>query len=310
MNAALASIVAQIESELQAPVAPGVRAMADAIVARHGDSVAAILFYGSCLRDQTTDGILDFYVLVDDYRGYHRTRRQAVFNRLLPPSVALWSLGEGGTKAKVAVIARDQFARRMRPTSLDTSLWARFCQPAVLVHARDRECADWTASTLARAVVTAAGWAARLGPATGTPADYWTALFQRSYGAELRAESGEHRAKALYAAAAERFDCLLPPALEAAGIAASCASDGRLHLPPGAPRGRRRWWLRRAAGKTLNLVRLVKAAFTFAGGADYILWKIERHTGRRVRLTAWQRRHPLLAAPLVLWRLRSGRTAR
>ena len=309
MSAALASIVSEIEVELQAPVPPEVRAMADAIVALHGDSVAAILFYGSCLRDRTTDGILDFYVLIDDYRRYHEKRGQAVFNRLLPPTVALWSLGEGAAKAKVAVIARDQFARRMRSASLDTSLWARFCQPAVLVHARDRECADWTASTLARAVVTAAGWAARLGPATGTAADYWTALFQQSYGAELRAESGEHRAKALYAAAADRFDRLLPPALEAAGIAASRTPDGRLRLPPGAVRGRRSWWLRRATGKTLNLARLVKAAFTFAGGVEYILWKIERHTGRQVRLTAWQRRHPLLAAPLVLWRLRSGRTA-
>ena len=42
---------------------------------------------------------------------------------------------------------------------------------------------------------------------------------------------------------------------------------------------------------------------TFDGGADYILWKIERHTGVRLPASPWQRRHPLLASPVFLWRL-------
>ena len=39
------------------------------------------------------------------------------------------------------------------------------------------------------------------------------------------------------------------------------------------------------------------------GGADYIVWKIERHSGEKIVLSPWQRRHPLLAAPLLLPRL-------
>jgi hypothetical protein len=46
---------------------------------------------------------------------------------------------------------------------------------------------------------------------------------------------------------------------------------------------------------------------TFAGGADYIAWKINRHAGAKIALTPWQRRHPLLAGISLLPRLlRSG----
>jgi hypothetical protein len=49
------------------------------------------------------------------------------------------------------------------------------------------------------------------------------------------------------------------------------------------------------------------ASFTFAGGADYIAWKINRHAGTKIELTPWQRRHPLIAAISLLPQLlRSG----
>jgi hypothetical protein len=60
---------------------------------------------------------------------------------------------------------------------------------------------------------------------------------------------------------------------------------------------------RRRLGKTLNLLRIVKGIFTFDGGLDYALWKIKRHSGKTVPVTEWQRRHPLLAAPGLAWRL-------
>ncbi len=83
------------------------------------------------------------------------------------------------------------------------------------------------------------------------------------------------------------------------------------HWPwlPRAPRHRDRRWAqlrwagRRVLGKTLSVLRLIKSAFTFDGGVDYILWKIERHSGVRLPVSPWQRRHPLLASPVFLWRL-------
>ncbi|MCB2064228.1 MAG: hypothetical protein KDE25_12410, partial [Novosphingobium sp.] len=60
----------------------------------------------------------------------------------------------------------------------------------------------------------------------------------------------------------------------------------------------------------LNLVRLVRAASTFEGASRYAAWKIERHTGVAVAITPWREKHPVLAAPGVLfsvWRARRNR---
>jgi hypothetical protein len=69
----------------------------------------------------------------------------------------------------------------------------------------------------------------------------------------------------------------------------------------------RAWRLRRAMGRPLNIARLAKASFTFDGAARYAAWKIERHTGLAVPVTPWRERHPILAAPGVLWLLWTAR---
>jgi hypothetical protein len=51
------------------------------------------------------------------------------------------------------------------------------------------------------------------------------------------------------------------------------------------------------------VLRLGKATFTFAGGIDYLAWKINRHAGTDIRIKPWQRRWPLVAAVTLLPRL-------
>ncbi len=48
--------------------------------------------------------------------------------------------------------------------------------------------------------------------------------------------------------------------------------------------------------KAAQVLRLAKATATFAGGVDYIAWKINRHAGTDIQIKPWQRRWPLLAA--------------
>jgi len=62
-------------------------------------------------------------------------------------------------------------------------------------------------------------------------------------------------------------------------------------------------------GKPYNVLRLVKASTTFEGAARYAAWKIERHTGVPVDITPWRERHPVLAAPGVLWQVWRRRRA-
>ncbi|HYC04532.1 MAG TPA: hypothetical protein VED40_14655 [Azospirillaceae bacterium] len=300
-----------IAEELARPMMPEAVAVAEAIRARHGPSVAAVLFYGSVLRTRDLDGILDFYVLVDSLPAYHDHALAAAANQALPPNVAYWEVpvAQGAAvrtmRAKVAIMTRAQFRRAVSPASLDTTIWARFAQPAGLVCYRDESVRAWAAESVAAAVATAATWAVRLGPERGAALEFWTALFRQTYAAELRAERAE-RPSHIVDTDPARYDALFRPALAAAGIAFNEA-DGTI-IPAVTAEDRARaikgWAVRRRLGKALNVARLMKAAFTFQGGVDYLAWKVERHSGVKVELTPWQRRHPILASPLILWRLR------
>ena len=66
------------------------------------------------------------------------------------------------------------------------------------------------------------------------------------------------------------------------------------------------WRMLRRRGKRLSVIRLAKASFTYAGGIDYLAWKINRHAGTQIMIRPWQRRWPLLGAITLLPRLLRG----
>lgn len=264
----------------------------------------AVLFYGSALRSGDLHGLLDFYVLFDKLRDSRQGLLARAGNAALPPNVFYAEHEVDGVRlrAKVAVMSVRQFARAMRSSSLDTTLWARFAQPVACAWRRDSATLPRVLEPVAQAVQTAASWAATLGPEQGSARDYWQALFRHTYAAELRVESGDRPGQLLSDAAA-RYHSALTLAWSAQGIAYETCDGGELRpMMDAASRAEAAvaWRRRQRLGKLLNAARLSKAAFTFEGGADYLVWKIERHTGQHIELTHWQRRHPTLAAPGVL----------
>jgi hypothetical protein len=303
-----ASLRERIAGELDRAVPDAARTLALQLAQRAGDATAAVLFYGSALRDEALDGVLDFYVLLDDLRRWPASPLARLANRVLPPNVGYLECLVAGRplRAKFAVMSVEQFRAGLSADAIDTTLWARFCQPSVCVHARSEADRQALIEALHDAVVTAAGWAAHLGPSCGDAASYWRALFERTYGAELRVERAT-RGPDLVQRDAARYAAWLPLAWEAAGITYAVDADGRLTPQRASMQHRRvlrRWALRRRLGKPLNLLRLFKAACTFDGAADYVAWKVERHSGVHLAISDWQRRHPLLAAPGIYLRLR------
>jgi hypothetical protein len=311
MEEALATLRAGIEAELDTPAGPAVQAFAEAIRGRHGGA-AAVLFYGSCLwraSVEDTDSVLDFYLLVDRCRDAYRRWLLAAANRVLPPNVFYLELPWKGRtlRAKYAVVAVDQFRRGTSRRCFEPALWARFAQPARLVYARDTAARAAVVDSLCNAVAALVGRTVPLLGERPTHAALWSGAFQLTYRAELRAERAD-RSQHVYAANHKRYDRLSAAALAIAGLpyAWSEAEGCFVARQPMAARrrlARLAWAARRVWGKTLNVLRLAKAVFTFEGAVDYMVWKIERHTGVRPQLAPWQRRHPLLAAPAVLWRL-------
>ena len=127
-----------VEAELGQPVDPRVTAMAEAIAARHGAASRAVLFYGSCLREKQLDGLmLDFYLIVSDYRAAYDKRWLAKANALIPPNV--FPFQHDGLAAKYAVLSEADFHRLNGPETRNVSVWARFAQPSRLVWARNDE---------------------------------------------------------------------------------------------------------------------------------------------------------------------------
>jgi hypothetical protein len=284
-----------ISQELAQPVAPAVLAMADAVRARHPQAALAVLFYGSCLRKPESplaDSLLDFYLLVDDYRRAYGRALASVANGILPPNVFYLEVQHGGAtlRCKYAVISLAQFQAGMARAADNVSLWARFSQPSRLVWSRDPQTTRAVAAACAEATRTMLGNVLPLLGKNASAEAVWQRAFEETYRAELRSE-GMERAAELVAADAERYrrvTALVLPGGVAAEDAAACAAA---------------WRRRRRTSKLLNLARLVKATFTFDGALEYVLWKVKRHSGIALPVTDWQRRHPLLSAPVLAWRL-------
>ena len=269
------------------PVDPPVSSIAAAIAAEHVGASRAVLFYGSCLRQKQLDGLmLDFYLIVSDYRAAYRKSWLAAANRLLPPNVFYFE--HEGLAAKYAVLSEADFRRLTGPETSSVSVWARFAQPSRLVWVADDAARDRAIDAVARAAPTLL---ASAGPRSGEDRlDLWRRAFFLTYSAELRSER-KGRARSVVDIEPERYERF---------TAATLAIARSMH--PSAS-----WPWRRIEGKSLSVLRLAKASLTFDGGAEYIAWKINRHAGTNIELKPWQRRHPLLAAITLAPRLlRSG----
>lgn len=280
-----------IEAEARRPGFAEAFEMVEEIRRRHGPTVAAVLFYGSCRRTGwVEDSVLDFYALVDTYSEAYRGWAPAFFNWLLPPNVHYVDLEREGKhiRAKYAVFSMAQFRRGAGPKALLSSVWGRFAQPTSILYARGpAEDAAVLAALAESAKVMMANARPLVGEQAGARA-LWTTAFQESYRSELRSE-GEGRYAHLYEASEAYYEGL------AAAEPATPMTD-RATLE-------RRWARRRLIGKLMAVFRHIKAAYTFENGLEYVLWKIERHSGISVAVTPWQKRHPLLAAPRLAWSL-------
>ncbi|MBU3077115.1 hypothetical protein [Sphingomonas quercus] len=300
----LATLVA---GELAGPVDPHAVRLAEAIAARH-PTARAVLFYGSCLRSLSLDGLmLDFYLIVGDYRQAFGKAWLAAANRLLPPNV--FPFEADGLAAKYAVLSETDFARLASAATRGVSVWARFAQPARLVWAADDEARAGAVAAVAGAAPALLAAARPMLPERVGMLDLWREAFALTYAAELRAERGG-RAASVVDAEPERYLRFTLPALAAAGLAGEVDGEAIRFAQPVSPAeraaARRLWARRRREGKLLTLARLAKASATFAGGIDYLAWKINRHAGANVVIRPWQRRHPILGAITLLPRLIRG----
>jgi hypothetical protein len=283
-----------VAAELAEPVDPRVTEMAAAIAALYPGSARAVLFYGSCLRERQLEGLmLDFYLIVSDYRAAYGKSWLAAANRLIPPNV--FPIENRGLTAKYAVLSEDHFARECDLSARTTSVFARFAQPSRLVWAADETARARVTGAVARApaALLLLTRPAMTDEAARDPLAIWRKGFAFTYAAELRAER-RSRPDSIVDSDPERYRRF------AAAAGYPKDEGGTEEQRQGSEAG---WRHAARRGKRANAMRLLKASFTFAGGIDYLAWKINRHAGTDIEVKPWQRRWPLVAGLILLPRL-------
>jgi hypothetical protein len=284
------TLLSLVTAELSAPADPRAAAMAGALAARYPYAARAVLFYGSCLREQHLDGLmLDFYLIVSDYRLAYDKSWLRTANRLIPPNV--FPFEHNGLIAKYAVLSEADFARLNSIAADNVSVWARFAQPSRLLWAADDIARHRAITAVANAAPTLLSLASPMSETQDALA-LWKTGFTLTYNAELRAEK-KGRSLSIVDADPDRY-----------------RRFGEAALAQGLPLSPRdimsRWRQLQRRGKWLSVVRLAKASFTYAGGIDYLAWKINRHAGTAITIKPWQRRWPLIGALTLLPRLFRG----
>lgn len=287
------NLLSLVSAELMATADPRAVDMAEALASRYPDAARAVLFYGSCLREMNLDGLmLDFYLIVSDYRAAYGKSWLARANRLIPPNV--FPFEHDGLMAKYAVLSEADFARLNSPAADNVSVWARFAQPARLLWAADEVARQKAVAAVSGAAPTLLSLARPMTPAADDVLALWKTGFSLTYNAELRAER-KGRSLSIVDADPDRYRLFGEAAL----------TQG-LPPSPGAAQANTRWRRLQRRGKYLSVLRLAKASFTYAGGIDYLAWKINRHAGTAIEIKPWQRRWPLLGAITLLPRLFRG----
>ena len=276
-------------SQMPTDHTPALGPLLDLIRARYGDTVLAIFLYGSCREEpDPKDGLIDLAVVVNRYQDVHSSRLSGWANAWLPPNV--YFAEAGGLKSKYALIDQAGLEHKVH-ARWDHYFWARFCQPVTRIFTRDESVSRWLVEIQAKAVRTFYRNTSALKDAPHAVLDFWAYGLRQTYGCELRPEPAGH-ALALIERNPDYWQCLH----QAVRSTPSPVGVERW-------RYRLRWHLRKITGKLMNMARLLKAAGTVSQGIDYVAWKVQRHSGVKVEIQSWMRRHPRLGGLALAWGL-------
>lgn len=271
---------------------------------RYGNGLLAVLIYGSYLRGKR-DTLLDFYVLLDSYQSM-RFAWHGWLAKALPPNV--YQIKHGSPpdeiRAKYALLTMDRFEYAVR-SDFHSYFWGRFAQPCGILWCRDEPAKHRLIGALGAAAATFTRRVVPTLPDTFNAQDVWARGLRLSYQCELRSEPPGHAHK-LFSFWPDYYTSITT-SLAGQGLGFEQAEQEGEFINTSSDSVRRwaqaGWWLRRVQGKVLSVLRLFKASMTFAGGLDYLLWKIKRHSGVYIQPTRLQRTYPLIFVWPLLWRL-------
>lgn len=292
---------------------PTALALRDALLQASGDSVKALVMYGSQLvkADARSASAWDLVVIVDDYRAFHKALRRTghyrrpawllnLLSRTLPPNVTAFDTGDPELPlAKCVVVSAEHFHRALAPRSPDHFLKGRMVQQVAVLWAASDDDERWVRELLAGARNDVLAWAGPTVPEPFTPEQLAHHMLSVSYAGEVRPE-GDERVRQVFEAQRDFLSWAYTRVLERAAEMGRVeeVEPGRYRLvPPPTAADRRRVERYFERSKVRSTMRWGKHIVTFNDWLTYIQKKVERRTGMEIEVTAWERRLPLL----LLW---------
>jgi hypothetical protein len=205
-----------IQQNVVGQPSPAVNLLVQEILADYGESVQAILFYGSCLhKGEDIDGLFDLYVLVNTYNSVNRNCIHAALNKLLPPNVFYLEVPyeEQTVRAKYAILSLADLQKGTSKRWFHSYLWARFCQPTAMVYVRNEKIVEQVSKAFAQAVVT---FITRVLPRMQqefTIRELWSKGLELTYRSEFRSEQADEQVR-LFDATPDYFEDITCKAFE------------------------------------------------------------------------------------------------
>ncbi|HEY3352346.1 MAG TPA: hypothetical protein VGQ83_03790 [Polyangia bacterium] len=309
MPPAAAAPLAELRALLRAALPrPGVAADHVARIREgRGDTIAAVVYYGSHLWTETrkASSVPDFYVIADDLRAFHGARwRDALINAVMPPNVyypryAPVTPGQPPLTCKLSTISLAQLAAETAVDASDAHHIGRFSKRVGIIWHRDEAAAAAVVEASVQAMRAVTRHALVLLGPRFTLEELVLAALGLSYRGERRLTEPDKIANLLRA---ERDFYLQAYALVLDAHAAEggaltrhgAGADATYQQPPADPRAARRTAAFLDRSRRREKLRWPKYLVTFDNWLDYLLDKLERHSGIRLELTERQRRYPLI----------------
>jgi len=294
------------ESRNRRAVASGV-----AVAAVAGDALEGLVFFGSRKSDAgfNAHSAHDFFLLTRGYREFYTRLRAAgmlrrphalvaALNTLLPPNQLRLELEttEGPVTAKCAVLTLESFVQQTSAKSADHFCLGRMFQPAEIVYSAGPAQNQTLVNAISSAHRLTYRWVRPWLPETFDVDAYYRTLLRVSLSAELRPESAS-RAVALWEAQQPHRRAVYPVLFDELVEIGDLVSlgQGRFRLAHAVSRAERwRLQLYFEWSRVRATVRWAKYVVTFDDWLEYILRKIQRHSGQEIQLTALERRYPLI----------------
>ena len=289
-----------IYREIQKEIFPDASEMTSFLKKKYSQNLMGILFYGSALRSNNDKNlILDFYVILEKLYPTIKSPIFRFFTYLLPPNVYFYEINFKGKKirAKVAILTMSDFIQGTSINCFSPSIWARFSQQTRLTFYNCEKTKILITNALSEAVKTFLTNTIKTIHYKPNIDELWLKGLHLTYGSELRPENNL-KIKEIIENDKERYIHIGNLALNELGhIKINHLINKKENF---------KWLLRKYWTRLLNVLRLIKASFTFEGGIEYLTWKLKRHKGISIELSEKQKKYPIitvisLAIKLKIW---------